>query len=252
MNILLLGGTTEASTLARLLAGRGLAGSPWHATISLAGVTREPAPQPLPCRIGGFGGVAGLATYLRAHQIDALVDATHPFAAQMTRHAAAAAALTGTALLTIDRPAWPLQPGWREVSTMADAAGALGPHPRRVLLTIGQKDLAPFTAAPQHRYVVRSIDPPAAPPPGALVLTARGPFTEAGERALLREHGIETLVTKNAGGSATAAKLAAAAALGVAVVMIGRPALPPGLVTVPTAEAALRWLEAHAGTVRRE
>ena len=249
MNILILGGTTEASTLARLLAER-----PWRSTLSLAGRTRDPIPQPIPCRVGGFGGVAGLAAYLREHEIDALIDATHPFAAQMTRHAAEAATLTGTPLLTIDRPAWTPPTGavWHEVATMQAAADALGETPRRVLLTIGQKDLAPFTAAPQHAYVVRSIDPPAAPPPGALVLTARGPYVEADERALLQRHRIEIMVTKNAGGTATVAKLAAAADLGVHVVIVARPALPEGLATVPAADDALRWLEAHAGTRRSE
>lgn len=249
MNVLILGGTTEASALARMLGER-----PWCCTLSLAGRTRDPLPQPIPCRIGGFGGVAGLAAHLRQHAIDALIDATHPFAAQMTRHAAEAAVLTGTPLLTIHRPGWTPPPGaaWHEVGTMQQAADALGTVPRRVLLTVGQKDLAPFAAAPQHIYVVRSIDPPAAPPPRAMVLTARGPYAEADERALLQRHRIEIMVTKNAGGAATAAKLAAAADLGVTVVIVARPNLPDGLATVPTAEAALRWLEAHAGTRRSE
>ncbi len=249
MNILILGGTTEASALARMLADR-----PWRSTLSLAGRTREPIPQPIPLRIGGFGGVSGLMAHLRDHRIDLLVDATHPFAAQMTRHAAEAAALTGTPLLAIDRPAWTPPPGaaWLEVPTMQAAADALGPVPRRVLLTIGQKDLGPFSAAAHHAYVVRSIDPPAAPPPGALVLTARGPYAEADERALLQRHRIEILVTKNAGGNATVAKLAGAAGLGVTIVVIARPALPEGLPTVPSAADALAWLEAHAGTRRSE
>lgn len=249
MNILILGGTTEASTLARMLAGR-----PWHATLSLAGRTRDPVPQPIPWRIGGFGGVAGLADHLRMHEMDALIDATHPFAAQMSHHAAAAAALTATPLLAIDRPAWTAPPGaiWRAVASMQDAADALGATPRRVLLTVGQKDLAPFTAASQHHYVVRSIDSPTAPPPGATVLTARGPFVEADERALLQRYAIEVMITKNAGGTATIAKLAAAAALGVETVIVARPARPEDVTTVPTAEAALAWLETQAGTRRSE
>lgn len=249
MNILILGGTTEASALARALADR-----PWTSTLSLAGRTRDPIPQPIPCRIGGFGGIPGLANYLREHRIDALIDATHPFAAQMTHHAATAAAETNTPLLAIYRPAWTPPPGatWHEVRDMQEAAAALGPVPRRVLLTIGQKDLAPFTAAPQHSYVVRSIDPPASPPPGALVLTARGPYDEPAERALLELHRIEMMVTKNAGGTATVAKLAAAAALGIPVVIVARPALPDGLATVPTAADALAWLEAQAATRRSE
>ena len=249
MNILILGGTTEASALARALADR-----PWTSTVSLAGRTRDPAPQPIPCRIGGFGGVPGLVDHLRTHRIDALIDATHPFAAQMTHNAAAAAAETGTPLLAIYRPAWtrPDNAIWHEVATMQAAADALGPTPRRVLLTIGQKDLTPFAAAPHHQYVVRSIDPPSAPPPGALVLTARGPYDEPAECALLLQHRIEVMVTKNAGGTATVAKLAAAAALGISVVIVARPPLPGGLATVPTAAAALAWLEIQAETRRSE
>lgn len=248
MNILILGGTTEASALARALADR-----PWTSTLSLAGRTRDPAPQPIPCRIGGFGGVPGLVEHLRTYCIDALIDATHPFAAQMTYNAAAAAAETGTPLLAIYRPAWtrPDTAIWHEVDTMQEAADALGPVPRRVLLTIGQKDLAPFVAAPHHHYVVRSIDPPSAPPPGALVLTARGPYDEPAERALLEQHRIEVMVTKNAGGTATVAKLAAAATLGIPVVIVARPSLPDGMATVPTAAAALAWLD-QAETRRSE
>ena len=249
MNILILGGTTEASSLARALALKS-----WRSTLSLAGRTRDPVPQPIPCRIGGFGGIAGLADHLRTTEIDALIDATHPFAAQMSHHAAAAAALTHTPLLAIYRPAWTAPPGaiWREVATMQDAADALGPVPRRVLLTVGQKELAPFTAAPHHHYVVRSIDAPADPPPGAIVLTARGPYVEADERALLQRHAIEIMVTKNAGGTATVAKLAAAASLGIETVIITRPMRPDGVDTVGTAAGALAWLEAQAGTRRSE
>ena len=248
MNILILGGTTEASALARALADR-----PWTSTLSLAGRTRDPLPQPIPCRVGGFGGVPGLVDHLRTHRIDALIDATHPFAAQMTRNAAAAAAETGTPLLAIYRPAWrrPDNAIWHEVDTVQAAADALGPTPRRVLLTIGQKELGPFAAAPHHQYVVRSIDPPSAPPPGALVLTARGPYDEPAERALLQRHRIEVMVSKNAGGTATVAKLAAAAALGIPAIMVSRPALPDGLPTVSTAADALAWLD-QAATRRSE
>ena len=249
MNILILGGTTEASALARALVDR-----PWHATLSLAGRTRIPVPQPIPCRVGGFGGPDGLAAHLREHAVDALVDATHPFAAQMTRNAAEAAAQTGTPLLAIHRPAWTAPSGahWTEVPCMQAAAAALGAAPRRVLLTIGQKDLAPFAAAAQHAYVLRSVDAPAAPPPGALILTATGPFREADERALMLEHRIDALVTKNAGGTATIAKLAAAAALGIETIVVARPPVPPGLPTVPTAAEALAWLEHQAATRRSE
>ena len=251
MNLLVLGGTTEASAIARALAGD----TRFNATLSLAGRTRHPAPQPLPCRIGGFGGAEGLARYLTEHRIEAVIDATHPFAARITRNAEDAARLTETRLLAVRRPPWRRGPSdiWIDVPDMAAAAEALGPSPRRVLLTIGQKDLAPFAAAPWHRYVLRSIDPPApdALPPGAEVIAARGPFTEAAERDMMRARRIEILVTKNSGGSATEAKLAAARALELPVVMVARPP-PPQAETVATAAEALAWIEhVHETQCRR-
>lgn len=250
MKLLVLGGTTEASALARALAGD----RRFTATLSLAGRTANPVPQPLDCRIGGFGGVEGLAHYLSEHGIDALIDATHPFAAQMTRHAALAAQFTGTKLLVVLRPEWRAEAGdrWVAVDGMVEAAGALGSTPRRVLLTVGRKDLAPFAAAPWHRYVIRSVDAPPgdALPPHAEIITARGPFTEADERQLLVERGIEVLVTKNSGGSATRAKLAAARRLGLQVIMVARPAPPAGVELVATAAEAMAWLELqHAATL---
>ncbi|HTR17030.1 MAG TPA: cobalt-precorrin-6A reductase [Acetobacteraceae bacterium] len=244
INLLILGGTAEASALARALAGR--AGQ-FDATLSFAGRTQNPVLPPIPCRIGGFGGAAGLAAYLREQAVDVLVDATHPFAARISASAVEAACAAGIPLLAIRRPPWVAGPGdrWQPVASMTDAAAALGPVPRRVLLTIGRQDLAPFVAAPWHRYLIRSVDapPPELQPPGAEVLTARGPFDAAGERDLLTRHGIEVLVTKNAGGDATIAKLHAARALGLTVVMVERPALPDGAVeSVPDAQAALEWL----------
>lgn len=252
MRVLILGGTTEASELARLLA----ADARFSSTLSLAGRTTRPLPQPIPCRVGGYGGAAGLEAYLRAHRIGALIDATHPFAAQMTRHAAAAARGTATPLLAIVRPEWTPQPGdhWRVVADMAAAAAALGTARRRVFLTVGQQDLAAFAAAPQHRYLIRSVEPPppSAVPPQATVITARGPFAEADERRLLREHAIEVLVSKNSGGGATRPKLDAARALGTPVVMVARPSVPAGIATVADAHAAMAWLEAHASALRGE
>jgi precorrin-6A/cobalt-precorrin-6A reductase len=252
MRVLILGGTTEASELARMLAGD----ARFAATLSLAGRTRSPLAQPIPCRIGGFGGVDGLAAYLRAHRTDALIDATHPFAAQMSRHAAAAAGRAGTPLCVVLRPEWRKLPGdrWHVVPDMQAAASALGAAPQRVLLTVGQKDLAPFAAAPQHQYLIRSVDqpPPSSLPPGAVVITARGPFAVADERRLMQENAIEALVTKNSGGDATRPKLDAARALDIPVVMVARPALPDDLAIVPTARAAMDWLEAHATTLRGE
>lgn len=241
MNVLILGGTTEASALARALASEpGI-----RATLSFAGRTRDPAPPPIPWRSGGFGGAAGLAAYLHSHAIAALVDATHPFAAGISRNAVAAATEAGVALLAVVRPAWDAGPGdrWVHVPDMPAAAAALGAVPRRVFLTVGQQELAPFAAAPWHSYLVRSVEAPAPGllPPGTRCIAARGPFAEADERRLLAEEGVEVLVTKNSGGTATAAKLAAARALGVPVVMVARPP-PSGAAAVPDAAGALAWL----------
>lgn len=243
LRILLLGGTTEASALTRSLVGD----ARFDATLSLAGATRAPAPSPLPRRIGGFGGIDGLLAWLRDHRTEALIDATHSFATRISAHAAAAAERADIPRLLVCRPPWTPKPGdrWTHHATLEDAAAALGPAPRRVLLTIGRKDLGPFAARPWHRYLIRSVDapPPDTLPPGATVIAARGPFDLAAECALLRAHAIDVLVTKNSGGSATAAKLEAARALGIPVAMIDRPPQPAGQ-TVPDAEAALAWLAA--------
>ena len=250
MNLLILGGTTEATALGRMLAGD----ARFAATLSFAGRTQRPLAQAIPTRTGGFGGIDGLARYMTDHGIDALIDATHPFAAQMTAHAVAAARQTGVALLAVLRPAWQPEPGdrWTEVPTMAAAAEALGRVPRRVLLTVGQKDLSPFASAPWHDYLVRSIEPPppGVLPPSARFLAARGPFIEADEHRLLTEERIEVIVTKNSGGTATEAKLAVARALGLPVVMTARPP-PPEAEIVPDAEAALAWLRRRHAAVQR-
>ena len=246
LKILILGGTTEASALALALAGD----ARFDATLSLAGRTKAPRTPPIPFRIGGFGGVEGLVQYLKAEHVDLLVDATHPFAAQMSRHADAASRSAGVPLLAVCRPAWRSVPGdrWTPVADMAAAVAALGPTSRRVFLTIGQKELAPFREAPQHAYVIRSVDAPEAEalPPDAEVITARGPFAEEDERRLLVQKKIDVIVTKNSGGTATEAKLAAARALGIPVIMVERPARPE-VETVAGAEDALEWLEAHRG-----
>jgi precorrin-6A/cobalt-precorrin-6A reductase len=241
MNVLILGGTTEASAIATALAGDGLI----RATLSLAGRTRAPVLPAVPSRRGGFGGVEGLARYLRDQNIDALVDATHPFAAQMSRHAALASARTGVKLLAVVRPAWIAGPDdrWIEVADMIGAVAALGPEPRRVFLTVGQQELAPFRTAPWHDYLIRSVEPPAPDslPPRVRCIAARGPFTEPDECALLVSERIDILVTKNSGGTATEAKLAAARALLLPVVMVARPPAEP-VPSVPDAAAALDWL----------
>ena len=244
MRVLLLGGTTEASALARLLAGD----ERFEPILSLAGVTRAPRPQPIPWRIGGFGGVEGLRRYLREQRIEAVIDATHPFATQMTRNVMAA--VGGIPLLRLERPAWTPSPGddWRMVPDMAAAAHSLGPAPLRVLLTIGQKELAAFRKCPWHHYIIRSVDPPdmESLPPDAEIITATGPFALEAERALLRDRGVQAIVTKNSGGSATAAKLVAAREMGIPVVMMQR---PPAVAVemVGDVDGAMAWLMARQG-----
>jgi precorrin-6A/cobalt-precorrin-6A reductase len=238
MRILILGGTGEASALAR-----GLADAPGRdVTLSLAGRTASPKPEPVPTRTGGFGGPEGLALHLAQQGIGLLVDATHPFAARMSRNAALAAARTGVPILAVRRPAWARQPGdaWTEAATMAEAAAALGPAPRRVFLTIGRQEVAAFSGAPQHDYVVRTIEPvgDALPVPRLTALQARGPFDAATEAAFLASAGIEVVVSKNSGGSATYGKILAARRLGLPVVMVERPE-KPAVPQVPDAEAAL-------------
>lgn len=238
--MLILGGTSEASALARALQHD----ARYQLVLSYAGVTRAPVAPPVPIRIGGFGGVAGLARYLRENAVDCVIDATHPFAARITGHAVAACRETGVDLVIMNRPAWHPEAGdrWQAVPDMPAAASVLGPVPRRVFLTIGQKDLAPFAAAPWHHYLIRSIEPvPEGLLPDAAKLLGRPPFSVMDESALLERYGIELLVTKNSGGAASAAKLLAARERGIPVVMVARPAVPSAQ-TVPDTEAALRWL----------
>jgi precorrin-6A/cobalt-precorrin-6A reductase len=242
LRVLVLGGTSQASALARALAaGDGIA-----ATLSLAGRTQAPAASPLPTRIGGFGGAQGLAAYLRAHRIDAVIDATHPFAARISANAVAACASAGVPLAVLSRPAWRPGPGddWREVASVEAAAQALGAAPRRVFLTVGRLQAGVFQEAPQHWYLMRSIDAPCDLPPLCEVLRARPPFLYEDELALMQARRIDVLVSKNSGGEAARAKLDAARALGLPVVMIARPAAPGG-VCLDDVDAALRWLEAH-------
>ena len=242
MRLLLLGGTSEASELARRLSARG----DIEATLSLAGRTSRPAVSPLPTRIGGFGGVEGLARYLRDKGVGAVIDATHPFAAQMSANAVAACAETGVALAVLTRPPWRPEAGdrWREVGDAAEAAQALGDTPRRVLLTVGRLSAGAFCAAPQHHYVLRSIDAPDDLPPDVELVLARPPFSLADERELMTSRRIDIVVSKNAGGDATRAKLDAARELRLPVVMIRRPPLGAAT-TFYDVEPTLRWI--HLG-----
>ncbi len=249
MRVLLLAGTTEAAALAALLADR----PDIEVMASLAGRTTTPAPLPCPVRTGGFGGADGLARELHTGGYDALVDATHPFATVMPHNAAAAATATGIPRLRLARPPWCPGAGddWHEVADLEAAAALLpGLGARRVLLTTGRLELASFAAVPGVHFVVRSIEP-ADPMPltDATVLLARGPFSVDDEVAVLRDHRIDTIVTKNSGAAATAAKLAAARTLALRVVMVRRPPQPPGP-RADTSDAALRWLDTLVAELR--
>lgn len=236
---LILGGTGEASALVRALPpGRDV-------ILSLAGRTRAPKAEPVPTRIGGFGGVEGLVAYIAENRITCVVDATHPFAARMSANAAQACARTGTPLLAIRRPAWEPVPGdrWTSVPDMEAAVAALGDTPRRVFLTVGRQEVGVFAGAPQHDYVVRSIEPVDLPVPRLTALSARGPFAEADETAFLREQGIAIVVSKNSGGAATYGKIAAARTLGLPIVMVARPRKPE-CPCVSDVGGALAWLAA--------
>jgi len=251
LRILLLGGTTEASSLAKLLAGR----REFDCVLSLAGRTANPDPAPIPMRTGGFGGAEGLAAYIAQEKIDVVVDATHPFAAQMSRNAVTACGQSGGALVVIERPEWKPIRGdrWQSVADVAAGIAAIGTEPRRVLIATGRQQLAELEAAPQHHYVIRVIDPPEKPlrVPDYKLIQARGPFTVAGDLALMGEERIEVIVAKNAGGKATASKLEAARELGIPVIMVARPDMPERR-TLATAEAAFKWLVArHAGLAKR-
>lgn len=238
MRLLILGGTAEARLLAAALAGD------IEVTSSLAGRTRDPRLPVGDVRIGGFGGVSALARTLV--DFAAVVDATHPFAAQITANAAAAAAIARVPLLVLRRPGWAPGPGddWRWVDTLAEAAERLPELGSRPFLTIGRQELAAFSRLPLW-CLVRTVDPPGpvVPPRMHLVLD-RGPFTLDGERALLREHRIDVLVTKDSGGAATAPKLAAAREAGIPVVVQRRPALPEGVAVVGTVAEAAGWVRA--------
>jgi precorrin-6A/cobalt-precorrin-6A reductase len=238
--ILLLGGTTEANLMARALADAGLAG-----IYSYAGRTEAPIGQPIHMRVGGFGGVEGLRAYLAAEGITHVIDATHPFAARMSSNAVAACTQSGTPLIALERTPWVAGNGdrWTHVPDIPAAVATLAGPPKRVFLAIGRQHLDPFAAQPQHRYLLRLVDAPTGPLPLPMadVVVARGPFDVAGDTALMRDHKTEVIVAKNAGGKGAVAKITAARALGLPVVMIDRPVIPPRPVA-RTVAAVMDWL----------
>ncbi|MFD8389431.1 cobalt-precorrin-6A reductase [Streptomyces sp. NPDC059680] len=240
-HVLILGGTTEARRLAADLAAR----TGVRVTTSLAGRVARPGAVAGEVRIGGFGGAQGLADWLRTQHVDALVDATHPFAEAITANAAHAAAATEVPSVVLRRPGWRPGPGdrWYDVPSLAGAAEVLPGLGRRVFLSTGRLGLAAFAHLTDLRFVVRSVDPPEPPmPPDTELVLARGPFTVADETELLSAHRIEVLVTKDSGGQATAAKLTAARELGLPVVVVRRPPLPQGVAAVPDVAGVLEWL----------
>lgn len=211
------------------------------------GRVERPKPQPVPVRIGGFGGVPGLVRWLNDHEVTHLIDATHPFAAQMSANAVAASRETGVPLAALTRPAWSPGPGddWHRVPNIEGAVDALAGPARRVMLAIGRMHVHEFAPQPQHHYLLRLVDEPRERPPlpHHTVVVDRGPFSTEADLALMREHRIEVVVSKNAGGTGSVAKLEAARHLGLPVIMIDRPQLPPRR-ELHDIEAILAWLAA--------
>ena len=240
MRVLLLGGTTEATALAHAFAAAGI-----DAIFSYAGRTENPVAQPLPTRLGGYGGINGLADYVIDAKITHVVDATHPFATQISRNAVEACAMTQTPLIAHERSEWLAQPGdnWQHVPDTQAAVAALPANPVRIFLAIGKQTLPAFAAQPQHFYLLRLVDAPdaALPVPNAEVILDRGPFTVESDIALMRAHAITHIVAKNSGGIGALAKLEAARCLHLPVILIARPAIPdrPIVRSIP---AVMEWL----------
>lgn len=240
MTVLILGGTAEARTLAAELSRREV---PYVS--SLAGRVSRPALPVGPVRIGGFGGVDGLVRYLAEQQIGAVVDATHPFAAQISARAAAATRRYGCPLWRLERPSWadhPAAGSWRWVPDTSSVLVAADPY-ARPFLTTGRQTLADYLPWRDREVLVRVVDPPTLPwPPRWQLITARGPYDQAREQAIMVGHRTDVLITKDSGGTHTVGKLDAAAELGVPVVIISRPQPPPGVPVLPDVATVLAAL----------
>jgi precorrin-6A/cobalt-precorrin-6A reductase len=246
VTVLVLAGTAEAGELAAALHARGL-----DAITSFAG--RVPALRLPPGRnrVGGFGGAEGLERYLAEQAIDAVIDATHPFAAQMSANAAAACPRAGVALLRLERRGWASTPEdrWHRVADVDGAASMLRGD-ERVLLALGRQQIGAFAGSDAF-FVIRAITSPAGPLPARrTILLARGPFAVEDELALLDAHAIDLVITRDSGGAMTAPKLVAARRRGLPVVVVDRPAAPPGVATTSSVDGALRWLSEGAGQDR--
>jgi len=243
--VLILGGTSEARELALRLAGRA-GGDAIEVVSSLAGRVSSPRMPVGQVRVGGFGGANGLAAWIGAHGIRAVIDATHPFAATISFNAAAAAAASHVPLLAVRRRAWVPDGGdrWLEAASLEDAALMLPDLGRRHLLTVGRQGVSSFADVRDAWFLVRCIDPPQGPmPPQMELLLERGPYALDAEIALMRGCRIDTLVSKNSGGKATAAKLAAARELALPVVMVRRPATPEGVPEVDEVQSVIEWVD---------
>lgn len=242
IRVLILGGTTEGRELADVL-GRDRRFAPIY---SLAGRTASPKLPGVETRVGGFGGAEGLAAWLQSQGIAAIVDATHPYAARISANAEIAAESCVLPLLRLQRPAWHAQADddWRGAADAGAAVRLLGEKPQTVLLAIGRSEVAAFREAPQHRYVIRAVDPPDPEdlPARAEVLLQRGPFALDDERELMRSKGVDVVVSKNSGGNAAYAKIVAARQLSISIIMIDRPQLPAAS-DCGDVGAALAWLD---------
>ena len=233
--ILVLGGTGNAHQIAEALQTAKL-----DFIVSLAGATYAPVKRNYQTRIGGFGGADGMREYIQKTGISALIDATHPFAETISNSAVDAANAASVPIIRFERPAW-VGAGAQTVRDLATAADAL-PTGARAFLTVGGKSLAPFTHRTDVWFLFRSIDPVENPFSNGEALIQRPPFTQASETALIEAHGITHLVTKNAGGWQTGAKIKAATELGVPVIMVERPVLPV-VESASTVSDILRWIE---------
>jgi len=242
MRALILGGTAESRELALLLLQSG-----WRVTSSLAGRVKEPKLPLGEVRIGGFGGPPGLARWLMDHEVDLVVDATHPFAEKISISAAEATRATGIPLIALHRPAWTPEnyDEWIYVNDMEEAA-RIAERYHHIFLTIGRQKLAPFANDSHNLYVIRSVDPPEGPlPKRHRLILSRGPFSVQDEKQLMRDNQIDALVTKNSGGSLTYAKIVAARQLGIPVIMVQRPLLPGGSRITAVHTASDAYIAAH-------